>query len=211
MRRLLFALVPLALAADAGAQIMRRSGFPSPPSAFVSLGAALQNGFTVIDGSTGSRWAFGDATQYTASLEKALANGASLGLRGNVARVPLTYTQGTLKTDADALVSQGFTSLYLSNGRSFHSIFEGDLGATMYSNFTARGTNATLEPRSPDFDFSFAIGYGFGYSFSPRFAIDVVQTQTTTLHQKTGLAAGDDSSVRVSATRLVARFGLGGY
>ena len=53
-------------------------------------------------------------------------------------------------------------------------------------------------------------GYGLGYSFSRNFQLDVVQDLATSLHQKTGLAAGDDSSARISVTRLVARFGFGG-
>ena len=36
------------------------------------------------------------------------------------------------------------------------------------------------------------------------------QDLATSLHQKTGLEAGDDSSARISVTRLVARVALGG-
>jgi hypothetical protein len=39
--------------------------------------------------------------------------------------------------------------------------------------------------------------------------VDVIQDVTQVLHQKTGLAAGDDSSARLHGTRLIARFALG--
>ena len=52
--------------------------------------------------------------------------------------------------------------------------------------------------------------HGIGYAFSRNFQLDVVQDLATSLHQKTGLEAGDDSSARISVTRLVARVALGG-
>jgi hypothetical protein len=150
-----------------------------------------------------------------ASLERTLSGGATLGLQGTHARVPLRY--GTLAggsvvsyTDADANVSQLFAKLHVSSGREFHSVLELGAGATRYSNFRERGTGAALRPSAADTDFTFAFGYGFGYNFSPTFAIDVVQDLTTVLHQKTGLSAGDNSSARINGTRFVVRFGLGG-
>ena len=44
---------------------------------------------------------------------------------------------------------------------------------------------------------------------SPGFAIDVVQEMSTVVHEKTGLPASDNNSVRINATRLVVRLGLG--
>ena len=84
-------------------------------------------------------------------------------------------------------------------------------GATIYSDFKARDTGEKLAPLKADPDFSFALGYGFGYSFSSLFSIDVIQDLTTTLHQSTGLSAGDETRVRVHGTRLVGRLGLGGH
>ncbi len=209
MRRLFFALVPLALAADAGAQIIRPGMRFAEPAAWVSLGAALQNGFIVHDGTTNSVWEFGDATQYAASFEKTVSGGTTFGLRGTHARVPLRYTGPLTTTDADANVSQAFAVLHIASGRGFHSVLELSVGATMFSNFRSRTTDSRLEPTSPDTDFSFAFGYGFGYNFSPTFSIDVVQDLNTALHQKTGLSAGEGTSNRFNSTRLVGRFGLG--
>jgi hypothetical protein len=212
VRRLLSLLVfaPFVVAGVAGAQIIRPGMRFGEPKAWVSLGVALANDFGVADGATNSVWRFGDATQYAASIEMPISgSGLTFGVRGTHARVPLTYTGSTTFTDADANVSQVMAVLHASSGREFHSVLELSLGTTIYSNFRSRTTDTRLEPSS-DADFAFAFGYGFGYNFSPTFAIDLVQDQSTSLHQKTGLAAGESSSARFTSTRIVARIGLGG-
>jgi hypothetical protein len=210
VRRTLFALLPLVIAGEAGAQIIRPGMRFSEPSAWVSFGAALTNTFDVHDGTTNSIWSFGDATQYAVSVEKPISgSGVTLGLRGTHARVPLFYS-GNTNTDADANVSQVMAVLHIASGQGFHSVLELSAGATIFSNFRSRTTDARLEPTSPDADFAFAFAYGFGYNFSPTFAIDVVQDQSTSLHQKSGLGASEGSSNRFTSTRFVARFGLGG-
>jgi hypothetical protein len=214
-------LAPIAVftfltSANADAQIIRSRFQLSQPAAWLTLGMGLQQGWTVIDGSTKTRWQFSNATQYVGGLEKALSGGANIGLRGSYSRVPLqdqSLVGGDVLVaeDADADVSQLFGTLRVATGSGFHSVLELSAGATMYSNFKARVDGRKLEPLASDIDFSFAFGYGFGYSFSREFTIDMVQDVTTTLHQKTGLSAGDESSVRTQGTRLVARFGLGGH
>jgi hypothetical protein len=208
VRRLVLALVPLFIAADAGAQVIRR-GFSTEPAAIVSVGAARQGGFGLRDGATNSYWQFGDAVQLTGSFERVLSPGVSFGLSGSTARTPLTITAPGGTGDADAVVSQAFATIYATSGRTFHSVLEGDIGATIYSSFQPRAGSAARVPTGTDADFAFALGYGFGYSLSPRFSIDFVQTLATSMHQKTGLSAGDESSVRINSSRLVARFGLG--
>ena len=210
MRRLILVLCSTLAASSVGAQIVRPRYSLNDPVAFVSLGMAFQQSFQMTDGTTSTTWQFSNATPYVASLEKALSGGASLGLRASTAKIPLRYTSSGGASDADANVSQGFLTLHVASGSSFHSVLELSAGATMFSNFRAQAGGAKLPPNSPDYDFSFGFGYGFGYSFNPRFAIDVVQDVTTSLHQKTGLAAGDDSSIRLHSTRVVGRFGLGG-
>jgi hypothetical protein len=211
VRRSLLALLPLVIAADAGAQIIRPGMRFGEPSAWVSFGAALTNTFDVHDGTTNTLWQFGDATQYAVSLEKPISgSGVTLGLRGTHARVPLRYSSGALATDADANVSQAMVVLHVASGQGFHSVLELSAGATIFSNFRSRTTDARLEPTSPDTDLAFAFGYGFGYNFSRTFAVDVLQDQSTSLHQKSGLSASEGSSNRFTSTRIVARFGLGG-
>ena len=210
MRRLLLVLPIVLASSSAGAQIIRDRYPMRAPTAWVSLGAGLQQAWSVADGVSGSRWEFGSATPFEAAIEKALSGGASFGVRGSTGMVPLRYVAPAVTSEADANVSQLFATLHVANGRTFHSVLELSAGATLYSNFRARSDGAKLGPPSPDADFAFAFGYGFGYSFSPAFSIDVVQNLTTSLHQRTGLSAGDDSSVRIQGTRIVARLGLGG-
>lgn len=196
------------------AQIIRSGRFGvRDPQLWVSGGAGLVQGWTIADGTTGVRWRFGDALQYGAAIEKAVSGGATLGIRATTARMPLDYLPfdgGLPVTQADAMVSQAFAMLHFSSGRGFHSVFELGAGATIYSGFRERGTKLKLPPNSPDTDFSFVLGYGLGYAVSRTLQVDVVQDLATSLHQKSGLSAGDDSSVRISGTRLVARLGLGG-
>jgi hypothetical protein len=210
VRRLLF-VIPLLLAHfDAGAQINRpRYGVPAP-SVWVSGGAALQQGFSVADGTTGSVWQFGNATTYGAALEKTVGNGLLLGVRGSNGLIPLNYSSPSVSVNANAQVSQLFGTLRLVSGRGFHSVLELSAGATYYSNFRTQAASTRLPPLNGDTDFSFAFGYGFGYSFSPRMSVDVVQDVTTSVHQKDGLNPGDDSTIRMHGTRVMGRIGLGG-
>jgi hypothetical protein len=208
---LLTALVALPLG-DVDAQIIRPGG-PRlrDPQNWVSGGVGLQQGWTVTDGSTGSRWDIGDSQTFFASIERAVAGGVTVGVRGSTASTSLRYIgTGALVADADARVSQALAVLHVASGRGLHSVIELAAGATLYSGFRDRASGTTLEPRKTDADFTFVFGYGIGYTFRRNFQLDVVQDLATALHQKTGLAAGDDSSVRISATRLVARIAFGG-
>ena len=215
MRRLLLLALVIVVPSAAGAQIIRRGGMPfQEPTTFLSFGAGVLQPWTVNDGTTNSTWDFSDATQFAVALEKNFGAGASLGVRATTARVPLRYTSGTggnvlFGTDADANVSQLLGSLHISPGSQLHTVLELSAGATFYYNFKARGSDASIGPRKADADFSFGFGYGVGYNVSPRFSVDVVQDQITTLHQKSGLSAGESTSARLTTTRIVGRFGMG--
>ena len=210
MRRNVFVLFMLMGAVEASAQIVRPRFQLSQPTMWVSGSAALQNAFSVQDGATNSVWRFGSAYPLGVAVEKALTGGVTAGIRGSTARVPMSYEGGSVIYTADARVSQLMGTVRLSSGSSFHSVFELSAGVTHFSEFRERNDGFALAPMSGDTDFSFSFGYGFGYSFNPRFAIDVVQDQTTAIHQKDGLAPSDDSSNRFGVTRLIARIGLGG-
>lgn len=215
MRRLLLLALVIVVSPAAGAQIIRRGGMPfQEPTTFVSFGVGLLQPWDVADGTTGSVWNFSDATQFAVAVEKNFGAGAALGVRGTTARVPLRYRSllggdAIFDTDADANVSQLLGSLHVSPGSQLHTVLELSAGATFYYNFRARGSGASIGPRSVDADFSFGFGYGVGYNFTPRFSVDVVQDQITTLHQKSGLSAGESTSARLTATRIVGRIGLG--
>jgi hypothetical protein len=217
VRRLTLVLLTFLVAlplGDVRAQIIRQPPGPRlrDPQNWASAGVGLQQGWTVTDGSTGSRWELGDSQTYFASVEHAVAGGVTVGVRASTARTSLRYTfTGTgLVADADARVSQAFGVLHITSGRELHSVIELGAGATFYSDFKERGTSTDLQPRATDTDFTFVLGYGIGYAFSRTFQLDVVQDLATALHQKTGLQAGDNSTARISVTRLVARVALGG-
>ena len=209
---LLTFLVALPLG-EAHAQIIHG---PGPrlrePQNWASAGVGLQQGWTVTDGTSDSRWDLGDSQTYFLGVERAVTGGVTVGVRASTASTSLRYLfRGTgIATDADARVSQALGVVHITSGRPLHSVIELGAGATFYSGFKQRGTGAQLEPRTRDTDFTFVLGYGIGYAFSRSFQLDVVQDLATALHQKTGLAPGDDSSVRISVTRLVARVALGG-
>lgn len=212
MRRVPIALLALLIAAESGAQVIRRGSLgATPPSVWLSGMAAATQGWRVTDGATSSVWDFGNGVQYGASIERAYS-GFSVGLRGNTALLPLVY-QGTsaagppVRADADARVSQLLASAHVSGGRGLHTVLEVDAGATNYSGFRAR-TGEALRPDS-DTDFTFSFGYGAGFGFSNRFTVEFVQDLTTILHQRTGLDGAQDTNARMHSTRLVGRLGLG--
>jgi len=215
VRRLLILLIPFGLALaphDAAAQIIRTGRFKvRDPQWWVSGGAGWQQGFTVVDGTTDVRWDLSDGAQYHASIEHNVSGSTTFGVRANTGRMALNYTPrlATGATQADVNVTQAYAMLHVATGRTFRTVLELGVGATVYSDFRARGTNISLAPTSPDADFAFVFGYGFGYSISKTLEIDAVQDLATSLHQKSGLAAGDNSSTHISSTRLVARFGIG--
>src|SRR6476620_2893951 len=96
VRRLLLLALATLLTPVAGAQIIRRPGMPfQEPATFVSFGVGLLQPWSVHDGTTNSRWDFSDATQFVVALERNFGAGASLGVRGTTARVPLRYTTVT--------------------------------------------------------------------------------------------------------------------
>src|SRR5439155_11970813 len=119
---------------------------------WASAGIGLQQGWTVTDGSTGSRWDLGDSQTFFAGVEHAVANGVTLGVRGSTARTSLryVYTGAGIVADADARVSQALAVLHVTSGRELHSVIELGAGATFYSGFKERGTGTSLEPRSVD-------------------------------------------------------------
>lgn len=200
-------MLVLATSTSAGAQIGRSRFVLAQPTAWVSGGVGFDQGFTVIDGATNSRWEFGSATQYHATMEKSVSGGATLGVHGSTGRVPLLFN-GTTVTDADANVSRVLATARMSSGVGFHSVLEASAGATIYSNFQRRDTGAQIGPSKATTDFTFGFGYGLGYSFSPTFAIDVVQDITTDLHSSSGVPPNTDSSVRTHGTRIMGRIGL---
>jgi len=212
MHRVAIGVLLLAgFALEGRAQIGRQPPRAPEPKTWMSLSIGVMDLSDVHDGSTQSDWQFGNAVQYRVSLEMPIQNQSTIGLMGSFARVPLTYIAdgGVGVADADATVSQLMATFHA--GRSaigFHQIIDISLGATGYSAFRARASGARLPPRQLDADLSGGIGYGFGYALSPDMQITLVQEGFVTVHQRTGVAGGENTLGRQFVLRLGTRFGF---
>jgi hypothetical protein len=204
-------------AASASAQIIRQPQRAPQPSGWTSVSVGILYPLTVHDGTTASEWQFGNAVQYRVSVEMPLQNQATLGISGAFARVPLTYVplSGNLSTscfsscDADATVTQLYAIFHAGGSPiGFHQVLDLAVGATGYSSFRERRTGEKLAPTKLDADFSLAFGYGFGYTLAPGMEINLVSEGSLTVHQRTGVAGGEDTLGRLIVLRLGMRFGL---
>jgi hypothetical protein len=199
------------------AQVGRRPPQVHEPKTWMSFSVGVMDLSAVHDGSTNSDWEFGNAVQYRISLEVPVQNQSTFGISGSFARVPLTYVPldgiGTVacsfSCDADATVTQLMATFHAGRGTiGFHQIIDLSLGATGYSGFRARSSGARLAPRQLDADLTGGIGYGFGYSFSPDMQITLVQEGFLSVHQRTGVAGGENTLGRQFVLRLGTRFGF---
>ncbi|MFL5577973.1 MAG: hypothetical protein ACJ79S_18620 [Gemmatimonadaceae bacterium] len=224
-RRPLAAPILTALAAIAAigggralhAQVLSLPKRSPDPAYWASLDVGYTQRGDVVDGATASAWRFGDAAQYRAALEYAVARGTSVGVSGSWARMPLRYElldggtgpAGQASFDAHADVSSLAASLHVGGGTTgFHAVIDANVGATLYSHFRDDATGTPLRPRS-DTDFSFGVGTGFGYSTGARNEFFLVQDWSNAIHQRTGLRNDARTNVQQLTTRLGARFGLG--
>jgi hypothetical protein len=222
VRRFTLALFTTLLAlpfTGAGAQIIRGGRFGlRDPQTWVSATFGWQEGWTVIDGSTASRWDLGDTQQYGGSIEHAVAGGVTVGVRAVTSMPEVRYEQRNTPllggsasvSSAETRVTQALGVVHVTTGRQLRSVFELGLGTNIYSPMRYQTTGATISGSRTDTDFAFAFTYGLGYSFSRNVHVDVVQDLATSVHQKTGLEAGEDRSARIRSTRIVARYGFGG-
>ena len=215
---MLWAVVAAAVAPVARGQIIRVPQRASEQRGWVSASGGFLAVQRVSDGSTLSDWFFGNATQYRVSVEMPLQSGSTLGIVAATARVPLEYrpfatntaTACSVGCDADANISQLLAALHIGrSGMGVYQVIDLAAGATIYWNFRERGTGAALEPSSPDLDLALSLGYGFGYAFSPDMQVELVQDGAFSMHQRTGLSAGDNTLIRQFTTRIGMRFGLG--
>ena len=72
----------------------------------------------------------------------------------------------------------------------------------------SRTSGDKLPPTKLDADLTLGLGYGFGYALSPDMQIDLVQEGFLTVHQREGLAGGENALGRVYITRVGVRFGF---
>lgn len=206
-----------AAAASVDAQIIRPSTVREP-AAWTSLGVGLLDMSGIIDKESNSTWAFGQGFQYRATLEKALAGQAALGIAATFAQMPLTYTPSAAvipvpstcdpRCDATANVYGVAGNFHMGGGAGVHQVIQVNIGATMFGNFREEDTGAKLPPNEMDVDVSFQIGYGIGYAIGPRLHASLLQEYGFIVHPNNG--EGSNSRMAQSqATRLSIRYGMG--
>lgn len=201
-----------ALASPADAQIMRIPQRTNEPSAWASASAGLLQPGQVVDGRTQSRWVFGSALQYRASLERGISNQSAIGVVGTWApNAPLTYVNDAAGTASDARASIRSIGAFFhaGGGLGLFQVLEVSVGVTNYGSFRRSDTGAPLPPVGGDTDFSFGIGYGFGYALSARSQIMLVQDAAQVLHQGDGLSGSARRNVAQYTTRVGLRIGAG--
>ena len=180
------------------------------PIAWTSLSVGwLQHG-GLCDPGSNSCWGFGGAPQFRASLDMPMGRGATIGLVGTTAKVPLRYDGGLLGAcsgcDADANVSQIFANLHIGGGSGLHQVIDVNAGMTIFSNFR-RTSGEKLDPSGSVSAFTFDIGYGFGYSLSRRFQIMLLQDWGLVIHKR--MSGQTNNTANQTTTRIGARYGLG--
>lgn len=202
-------LLVSAVTLDAQIIDSRRVG-TGEPIAWTSLSVGwLQHG-GLCDPDSNSCWGFGSAPQFRASLDMPVGRGATIGIAGTTAKVPLRYDGGLLSNcsgcDADANVSQLFANLHIGGGSGLHQVIDVNAGMTFFSNFR-RTTGEKLDPAKMVSAFSFDIGYGFGYALSPRFQLMLLQDWGLVIHKR--MSGQTNNSANQTTTRIGARYGLG--
>lgn len=214
MRRLPVAVVVMLLAAPLEAQIISvpNRELSRPPRFVFGATVGIQALQSVIDGSTGTAWDFGQTISFGASLEKSLRRGSAAGVTGAYSRVPLRYydagvvSGGGNGTDARADVITAAAQFTGGGGEGFHQLIQVSAGVIMFRNFTLDDGRAV--PPTQDIDPRLAIGYGFGYGFSARAEGFIMQEYAVALHQGEGLRGGDRRQYQQQTTRIGLRLGF---
>jgi hypothetical protein len=212
IRRVLVVFALMLVAQSAQGQIIGReqTRFSRDPIGWVSLGIGWmqQGGFN--DPETGDGWDFGSAPQWRATLEFPVGRGATVGVAGTIARVPLIFdgsTCATARCDADANVSQLFGLFRLGGGSGLHQVIDIQAGITMFSNFREVDSGTRLGTGDMSQAFTFGIAYGFGYPLSPRTHVTLGQDWgLIILERQPGTS---QRTVQQTSTRIGIRFGLG--
>ena len=213
IRRIAAALALLLIAVEsAQSQIIGReqARYSRGPIGYVSLGIGWMQQQEFNDPETGDAWNWGSAPQWRASLEFPVGSGATFGVAGTIAKVPLTFDGSTCnQCDADANISQVMGLFHIGGGgsSSFSQVIDLQAGLTMFSNFREANTGARIGTGKMSQAFNFGIGYGFGYSLSPRTQISLVQDYgLIILKRQPGTS---QRSSQQTSTRIGFRIGLG--
>lgn len=222
MRRVSFALLMLVLVAH-GADAQRRPRvFTSDPDSWISVGIAGLTGNGVNDGRTATTWDFGSSMnwQYSASIEKTVGSGTSLGISGTFARIPFVYSGPSLpvipgsgatcspRCDAHLNMSTLVANLHIGSGTGLHQVIEVGAGIVNYSNLKRDTDGATLAGGS-NTDPLLVGGWGLGYGFDDKTQIEFLPAYSLGIHERSGLSNGVSNTNGMRSLKVVLRMGFG--
>lgn len=211
MTTLVAAIMIVTGAVDAAAQIIRPGAIVRDPTVWTSLSAGLMQLETISDYPSDTDWDFGSIIAWRASVEKTISRGTTVGLAGMMSR-PGVVTLGPAcpqTCEADANVFQILAMFRGGGGRGLHQVIEVQAGATGYSNFRERSTDARLRPLETVWDPTISLGYGLGYTISPSTAVQIIQDYGLLLHRTGSTAPANASRSRQwYVTRIGFRYGL---
>ena len=191
------------LAVSADAQIVRRAPTPRRLPNWAGASVGITQGFTVLDGTTGSTWDFGSGIAFAGRVEHPTGSGAfAVGGQASFARLPVAYSSSSFSGDAKADIMELMALLRYGGGYGFHPVYELSGGVMRFSNFRSTGTSSVSISTNSDYDPKFSLGYGFGFGLSSNASLEVVQELGTILHQRTGLSASQSNYPRIYVTRL---------
>ena len=179
---------------DADAQIIRGGAVRrcAIRSSGCRRGVGWQQGGLWSMARPASRWDFGDAGHYGASIERTITE-RRVGRRARHHVAPAARlspdTSGTGATRGRRHgVRRRSASLHVASGRGLHSVLELGLRARRSTPASASVEAADeLRPVARDVDFAFVFGTASATRSRATFQVDVVQDLATSLHQKTGL------------------------
>jgi hypothetical protein len=187
------------------------------PSIWFSAGIA---GFTaqgVNDGGSGSTWDFGNSTnlQYSASLERAISTGTSVGVAASYARVPFAYFGSGLGggatcsgCDAHLDMTTVVGTLHVGGSAGLYQVIELNGGIVMYNNLTRDSDNAKLAPTGGNIDPYFSLAYGIGYGLSKTTQLEFAPEYAIAIHERSGLSNGVSNTNSMRSLRLSVRMGF---
>lgn len=205
------AALSLALAEGARAQIIRPGPPVREPAVWTSASAGLMQLEVIQDYPSGTAWDFGSIIAWRGSLEKTISRGTTVGLAGMVARPGVVTAGGSCAgtCEGDANVFQILGVFRAGGGLGLHQVIEVQAGATGFSNFRERVSDARLEPSTTVWDPTISLGYGLGYQFSSTLSMQIVQDYGLLLHRTGDNApANAQRSRQWYVTRVGVRYGL---
>ena len=206
------ALAPHLVSAQDLPRVPRRAA-DAEPDYWVGLSYGIMNGLTLTDGATGNVWQFGYAPQIRANVEKRLARGVTGGVSASYTTAPLTFYSSTASSgcfnscDANADITQYLAFIRGGSGTGFHGTYMLDAGATSFSNFREKGTDAKLGPTTSSYDFTFGFGGGLGYGINGTSDVYVAEQTDLVLHSQ-GSGANGGTAPRLFTFVLGARIGF---